>query len=164
MKPRTQIRLASLLAVGLAATLAPGSARADTCAALDAGSFDALRSAIQPAVSSADQDVEFSQNRPYPGAAVHSKANAAAARQKVVDLQTWLNATGLDASNASAAANMHGYMREAISSLQLAAWWALVSASSNTSAFARSVFEQSTVATDAANALGLRAGRCYLGY
>jgi hypothetical protein len=156
----------SLLAgcLGLAGTPAK-AAPPDDCATLNAASLNVpLLATLKDGVAAAEADfAAHGVNGDYAIAAKYSRDYLVAARKKVQDLQDWLTEYELDGSNASAAANINGYLRAAIGSLQEAEWWSLVSASYHRSADAANAFERSTDATDLANAIARRAGRCYLG-
>lgn len=99
-------------------------------------------------------------------AAKYNLAYLVDARSKVVALQDWLKAAKLATpyvSNATAAYNVAGYMREAAGYLQIARHHATVSAVHRKSKAARESFELTTQAIEVADALGAEGGRCYIG-
>ena len=82
-------------------------------------------------------------------------------------LQSWLSANGLDSpyvANAAASYNVHGYVREVVSCLHHARHWATVSAFYHKSENARDSYELTSQALNLAEALGVQAGRCYMGH
>jgi hypothetical protein len=136
----------------------------DDCAALDAASLDTpLLATIGAGLAAANADFATNgETGAYAVAAKYERDYLVAAKEKVKYLQDWMAENELDATNASTAASVSASMRQAIGSLQEASWWALISAVYHKSADARTVFEKVTEATDLANALSKRGGRCYM--
>jgi hypothetical protein len=102
----------------------------------------------------------------YASAAKDNLAYLREAGDKMATLQSWLSVNGLDSpyvTNATASYNVHGYVREVVSSLHYARHWATISATYHKSEDARDSYELTSQALNLAEALGAQAGRCYMG-
>jgi hypothetical protein len=159
-------RLSFVIAASLATgttTPAPAAAEPDPCVALDSASFDGLLGIINPGVTAAEADFKANgETGAYALAAQYSRDYLVSARKTVQDLQSWMSSIEVDATNASAAGGIHLSMTDAITALQAAAWWSLVSGSYHKSVDARTAFERASQATGRANEIGTQAGHCYL--
>jgi hypothetical protein len=158
--------LAFVIAAGAQLSAQPTAHAApapSSCATLNGPSLSGLLGILDAAVASAQTD--FKANGVVGAYAVAAKYNldyVTTAQKKVRDLQNWMISTGYDATNASTAYQIHSYMNEAITSLQAASHWALISTVYHKSTDARSSFEGEMKGTEVANQIGTQAGRCYM--
>jgi hypothetical protein len=138
----------------------------DPCAALTPGAIKNVISAIDRSRAVANNDAAANgSSGAYASAARDNVARLTTAYDKMVALQTWLASENLGSphvTNATAAYNVHGYTREAVSSMYEARHWATVSATHHRSTDARNSFDLTTNAITAAEALGANGGRCYM--
>jgi hypothetical protein len=133
----------------------------------------ALRKALQQVIdkiaeslAKAESDVTANGTTgSYAIAAVYNRDYLAEVHQYLLFLQSWLKSQGLDTpfvTNASAAYNIHGYVREAVCSLHYARHWATISVVYHNSSDAFESFNLTSEAIDLAEPLGAQAGRCYM--
>jgi len=150
-----------LVATSRTAAAAPLSCRSLTPAAIQ-GVIDEIAESLTKAESDSAAN---GATGAYASAARDNLAYLQAAHDQMVALQTWLTDNGVDApyvTNASAAYNVHGYVREVVNALHYARHWATISAVYHASADARDSFELTSQAIDLAEALGVQGGRCYM--
>lgn len=140
----------------------------DPCASLTPAAIQHVIDVIAQSRTKAESDVAANGvNGAYASAARDNLAYLREAHDKMVALQSWLQTNGLDSpyvTNASAAFNVHGYVREVVISLHYARHWAAVSASHHKSTDARDSYELTSQALNLAEALGAQAGRCYMNH
>ena len=166
----------------LAATLAPSaillpplparapSARAlvgaDPCSSLTPEALQQVIDKVTDSLAKAESDVIANGTTgSYAAAAVYNRDYLAEVHQNLLFLQSWLKNLGLDTpfvTNASAAYNIHGYVREAVCSLHYARHWATISVVYHKSSDAFNSYNLTSEAIDLAEALGAQAGRCYM--
>jgi hypothetical protein len=166
--------------VALRATAAPGEAALDAransttapvdgpdpCASLTPAAIQHVIDVIAQSRAKAESDVAANgETGAYASAARDNLAYLVEAHNKMVALQNWLKDAGIDSpyvTNASGAYNIHGYVREIVTSLHYARHWAIISASYHSSVDARDSYELTTQALNLVEALGSQAGRCYM--
>jgi hypothetical protein len=151
-------------AVGGSAQVA--GAAGNPCASLTPVAIRQVIDTINRAHASATLDANANGTTgAYASAARDSLMYVTQARDKMVDLQTWLRTNNLDnpyVSNISAAYNVHGYVRETEVPLLYGQHWAMISAEYHNSAAAKKTFEETATASEQALALGAQGGRCHL--
>jgi hypothetical protein len=166
----------------LAATLAPsaillpplpartGGARAlvgaDPCSSLTPEALQQVIDKVADSLAKAESDVIANGTTgSYAAAAVYNRDYLAEVHTNLLFLQSWLKNLGLDTpfvTNASAAYNIHGYVREAVCSLHYARHWATISVVYHKSSDAFDSYNLTSETIDLAEALGALAGRCYM--
>ena len=135
------------------------------CAGLTNTALQELIDTLTQSLASAEADVIASSKGAYAIAAVYNRDYLSQALQSLLYLQSWLKSLGLDipfVSNASAAYNIHGYVRENVYLLHHARHWASISIVYHKSPDAFDSFDLTSTTIDLAEALGARAGRCYV--
>jgi hypothetical protein len=152
-------------AVGGSAHVA--GAAGNPCASLTPAAIQQVIDTINKAHASATIDASANGTTgAYASAARDSLMYVTTARDKMVDLQTWLKANNLDTpyvSNISAAYSVHGYVRETMVPLLYGQHWAMISAEYHNSLAAKTTFEETQTAAELALVLGAQGGRCHLG-
>lgn len=138
----------------------------DPCAALTPAAIQQIIDVIAQSRTKAESDVAANgANGAYAIAAPYNLDYLKAAHDKMIALQSFLQTEGLDTpyvTNASAAYNVHGYVREVVVALHYARHWATISAVYHKSTDARDSYELTSQALNLAEALGAQAGRCYM--
>jgi hypothetical protein len=118
--------------------------------------------------SLAQANIDFGKNGvngAYAVAAKYNRDYIVLARDLIVSLQTWLKNMGLDSpyvTNASAAYNVYGYIRDSVPHLHHARHWAAISAVYHSSKAARQSIELTTQALNLLEPLSAQATRCYV--
>jgi hypothetical protein len=174
---RTSGKLALLiLCAGLgggqtAAVAAPSDGNPTACASLTGAALQAVIAGIIASSVKAESDSTAHGIDGVPGgyasAARDNLTYLVLARDQMVTLLDWLHAGELldgppFVTNASAAYNVHGYVREAVIDLQYARHWATISAVYHGSADARDSVQLTTQALELIEPLGAQAARCYM--
>lgn len=138
----------------------------DPCASLTPAAIQQVIDAIAQSRTKAESDVAANgTSGAYAIAAGYNLDYLKEAYDKIIFLQSWLQTNGLDSpyvTNASGAYSIHGYVREAVTSLHYARHWATISAVYHKSTDARDSYELTSQALSLADALGAQAGRCYM--
>ena len=138
----------------------------DPCESLTPAALQQVIDLIAQSRAKAESDVTANgENGDYAVAAHHNLVYLKEAHDIMIALQSFLQSEGLDSpyvSNASAAANIHGYVREVVGPLHHARHWATISATHHQSLDARDSYELTSQALDLAEALGAQGGRCYM--
>jgi hypothetical protein len=142
------------------------SVGADPCASLTPAALQEVIDTLTQSLGKADADVSINGTTgAYAIAAVYNRDYLAQVLQSLLSLQSWLKSLGLDTpfvSNASAAYNIHGYVRENIYLLHHARHWASISIVYHHSSDAFDSFNLTCTTIDLAESLGAQAGRCYV--
>jgi hypothetical protein len=138
----------------------------DPCASLTPEALQQVIDKLAESLAKAETDVTINGTTgAYASAAVDNRDYLAEVHQNLVFLQSWLKNLGLDApfvSNASAAYNIHGYVRENVYLLHHARHWATISVVYHDSSDGFDSFNLTTATIDLAEPLGAQAGRCYM--
>lgn len=138
----------------------------DPCESLTPAALQQVIDVIAQSHTKAESDVAANgENGAYAVAAHHNLVYLKEAHGKMTALQSFLQSEGLDSpyvTNASAAYNVHGYVREVVGPLHHARHWATISAAYHKSTDARDSYELTSQALNLAEALGAQAGRCYM--
>ena len=154
----------SLLGVGHANFAA--AATADSCAVLTPAAIDDIITTLSASLVKAEADAAANGTTgAYAVAATYNRDGVRNARDQFVTLRNWLNELGLAApyvSNTSAAYNVHGTGREAVTQLHHARHWATISIVYHHSSDAYESMELTTQALDQIDTLGAHAARCYI--
>lgn len=136
------------------------------CASLTVLAIQQIIDKIEGSRDKAQNDVTVNGiSGVYASAANDNLTYLLEAYDKIAALQSWLASNNLDSpyvTNASAAYNIYGYIRESIISLQNARHWAMISVVYHKNANAHDSFELTSHALELAEALGAQAGRCYM--
>src|SRR3954452_4580054 len=136
---------------------------ADPCASLTPEALQQVIDKIAESLAKAESDVNANGTTGfYAIAAVYNRDYLAEVHQNLLFLQSWLKSLGLDTpfvTNASAAYNIHGYVREAVCSLHHTRHWATISVVYHSSPDAFDSFNLTSEAIDFAESLGAQAGR-----
>jgi hypothetical protein len=136
------------------------------CAALTPAAIQQLINKVAESLGKADSDVTTNGTAgSYAIAAVYNKNYLADVEKNLLFLQSWLSNLGLDApfvTNASGAYNIHGYVRDAVSSLHYARHWATISVVYHKSPDAFDSVNLTSEAIELAEKLGEHAGLCYI--
>jgi hypothetical protein len=139
---------------------------ADLCASLTPEVLQQVIDKVYESLAKAESDVNANGTTgTYAIAAVFNRDYLAQVHQDLLFLQSWLKNLGLDTpfvTNASAAYNIHGYMREDIYLLHQARHWATISVVYHKSSDAFDSYSLTSEALGLAEALGEQAGRCYM--
>jgi hypothetical protein len=141
---------------------------ADPCSSLTPEALQQVIDKIADSLKKADSDVianAGSTPGTYAAAAVFNRDYLAEVHQNLLFLQSWLKNLELDTpfvTNASAAYNIHGYVREGVYPLHHARHWATISVVYHNSLDAFESYNLTSEAIDLAEALGVQAGRCYM--
>jgi hypothetical protein len=139
---------------------------ADPCASLTPEALQQVIDKVAESLAKAESDVNANGTTgSYAAAAVYNRDYLAEVHQNLLFLQSWLKNLGLDTpfvTNASAAYNIHGYVREAVYPLHHARHWATISVVYHKSSDAFDSYSLTSEAIDLAEALGAQAGRCYM--
>jgi hypothetical protein len=139
---------------------------ADPCTSLTPEALQQVIDKVNESLAKAQSDV--SANFPaglYAAAAVYNQDYLADVQQRLLFLQSWLKNLGLDSpfvTNATAAFNIHGYVREAVNLLHNARHWATISVVYHQSLDAFESYNLTSEAINLAEALGAQAGLCYM--
>lgn len=145
---------------------AQASIGADPCASLTPEALQQVIDKIAESLAKAECDVNANGTTGfYATAAVYNRDYLAEVHQNLFFLQSWLKNLGMDTpfvTNASAAYNIHGYVREAVYPLHHARHWATISVVYHKSSDAFDSYSLTSEAIDLAEALGAQAGRCYM--
>ncbi len=140
---------------------------APSCASLTPAAIQRVIDVIAQSRAKAASDVAANgTNGAYAVAAQYNLEYLQRAHDTMSNLQSWLQTNGLDApyvTNASAAYQIHNYVRDVVSSLHYARHWATISVVYHKSRDARDSYELTTDALNLAEALAAQAGRCYMG-
>ena len=143
---------------------APGGA--DPCASLTPEALQQVIGKVEKSLAKAEGDVNANGTTgAYAAAAVYNRDYLTEVHQDLLFLQSWLTNLGLDkpfVTNATAAYNIHGYVREAVYPLHHARHWATISVVYHKSSDAFDSYNLTSEAIDLAEALGAQAGRCYM--
>ncbi|MFE1744056.1 hypothetical protein [Coleofasciculus sp. H7-2] len=138
----------------------------DPCASLTPQALQQVIDKVAESLAKAESDVIANGTTgSYAAAAVYHRDYLAEVHQNLLFLQSWLKNLGLDTpfvTNATAAYNIHGYVREAVYPLHHARHWATISVVYHTSSDAFDSYNLTSEAIDLAEALGVQAGRCYM--
>lgn len=149
-----------------AATSHTAAAQHISCTSLTPAAIQGVIDKIAESRAKAESDAAaHGTTGTYASAARDNLAYLTEAHDQMVALQTWLSDQELDSpyvTNATAAYNVHGYVREVVVKLHYARHWATISATYHTSTDARDSFELTSQAIDLAEALGVQGGRCYM--
>lgn len=160
-----------VLAVGTGYSLtmaASSTLAADPCASLTPVAINQVILKIQNSLDFAQKDKGANgQNGKYASAARDNVTYLEQARDKMVALQSWLQANNLESpyvTNPTGAFNVHGYVRESVGPLHFARprHWATISVAHHLSKEAKESFRVTSEALDHIEALGAQAGWCYM--
>jgi hypothetical protein len=147
-------------------TSPPGAVEAGACAALTPAALQLVIDKLAASLTKADSDVAANGTTGrYAAAAVYNRDYLAKVHGDLLFLQSWLAGLGVDTpfvTNASAAYNIHGYVREAVYPLHHARHWATISVVYHSSRDAYDSYGLTSEALGLADALGEQAGRCYM--
>jgi hypothetical protein len=139
---------------------------ANACASLTPQALQQVIDKVTGSLAKAENDVNANGTTgAYAIAAVANRDYLAEVNRDLHFLQSWLRDLGLDTpfvTNASAAYNIHGYVREGVYPLHHARHWATISVSYHKSSDAFDSYNLTSEALDLAEALGEQAGRCYM--
>ena len=145
---------------------ARASGEADPCASLTPEALQQVIDKVAESLAKAESDVNANGTTgSYAAAAVYNRDYLAEVHQNLLFLQSWLKNLGLDTpfvTNASAAYNIHGSVREAVYPLHHARHWATISVVYHKSSDAFDSYSLTSEVIDLAEALGAQAGRCYM--
>ncbi|HYR92426.1 MAG TPA: hypothetical protein VE422_50745 [Terriglobia bacterium] len=154
-----------ILLSALAVSAEDGDA-SNPCASLTPAALQQVIDVIAQSRTKAQSDMAANGvTGAYAVAAEYNLAYLQDAYDKTLALQSWLQTNGLDSpyvTNVSAAYSVHGYVREAVVSLQYARHWAMISVVYHSSADARNSYELTSQALNLIEPLGAQAGRCYM--
>jgi hypothetical protein len=143
-----------------------GAIEAGACASLTPAALQLLIDKLAESLAKAQSDVTANGTTGrYAVAAVYNRDYLAQVHGDLVFLQSWLQGLGLDTpfvTNASAAYNIHGYVREAVYPLHHARHWATISVVYHSSRDAYDSYGLTSEALGLADTLGEQAGRCYM--
>ena len=152
------------LPAGAPSARAPGGA--DPCASLTPEALQQVIDKVAESLEKAECDVHINGTTgSYATAAVYNHDYLAEVHHNLLFLQSWLKNLGLDSpfvTNASAAYNIHGHIREAVYTLHHARHWATISIVYHDSNDAFESYNLTSAAIDLAESLGEQAGRCYM--
>ncbi len=144
----------------------PRAPLGNPCASLTPAAIQAvINKIIDSRKKAAADSAANGVNGVYASAARDNLTYLTDARDKMLVLQAWLKAGGIDSpfvTNTTGAYNVHGYVRETVFLLHYARHWCMISASYHRSANARSSYELTTHALELIEPLGGEAGRCYM--
>ncbi len=136
----------------------------DPCASLTPEALQQVIDKVVESLAKAESDVTANGTTgKYAVAAVYNRDYLAEVQQNLLFLQSWLQ--GLDTpfvTNATAAYNIHGYVREAVYLLHHARHWYTISVVYHMSSDAFESYNLTSEAIDLVEALGAQAGRCYM--
>jgi hypothetical protein len=142
------------------------AAGADPCASLTPEALQQVIDKVAESLAKAESDVSANGTTGiYAIAAVYNRDYLAEVHRSLLFLQSWLKNLGLDTpfvTNASAAYNIHGYVREDVYLLHHARHWATISVVYHKSSDAFDSYSLTSEALGLAEALGEQAGRCYM--
>jgi hypothetical protein len=138
----------------------------DPCPSLTPTALQQVIDKVAESLAKAESDVNANGTTgSYAVAAVYNRNYLADVHDSLLFLQSWLKNLGLDTpfvTNATAAFNIHGYVREAVYPLHHARHWATISVVYHKSSDAFDSYGLTSAAIDLAEALGAQAGRCYM--
>jgi len=144
----------------------PATAETDACESLTPEALQHVVDKVSGSIANAETDVDVNGvTGAYAIAAVYNRDYLVAVNNNLLFLQSWLRDLGLDTpfvTNASAAYNIHGYVREAVYLSHHARHWATISAVYHKSPDAFASYNLTSEALGLAEALGEQAGRCYI--
>lgn len=139
---------------------------ADPCTALTPEALQQMIDKVAESSEKAESDVHANGiTGSYAAAAIYNRDYLAEVHQNLLFLQSWLKNLGLDTpfvTNASAAYNIHGHVRETVYTLHHARHWATISVVYHNSSDAFESYNLTSAAIDFAESLGEQAGRCYM--
>jgi hypothetical protein len=163
--PSMTIALLVCLLAPLPAMASP-QGEADACASLTPAALQQVIDKVTGSLAKAENDVSTNGTTgAYAIAAVYNRDYLAKVNKDLHFLQSWLTDLGLDTpfvTNASAAYNIHGYVREAVYPLHHARHWATISVVYHHSTDAFDSYNLTSEALGLAEALGEQGGRCYI--
>jgi hypothetical protein len=138
----------------------------DPCASLTPEALQQVIDKVAESLAKGESDVNANGTTgSYAVAAVYNRDYLAEVHQNLLFLQSWLKNLGLDTpfvTNATAAYNIHGYVREAVYPLHHARHWATISVVYHKSSDAFDSYSLTSEAIDLIEALGAQAGRCFI--
>jgi hypothetical protein len=138
----------------------------DPCTSLTPEALQQVIDKLAESLAKAESDVNANGTTgTYAIAAVYNRDYLVEVQGNVLFLQSWLKNLGLDTpfvTNASAAYNIHGYVREGVYLMHHARHWATISVVYHKSSDAFDSYGLTSEALGLAEALGEQAGRCYM--